>query len=291
MATWIESQGSRAATLARKGMRAESSITVTYKVIGAADDITVHNEANNFFTANRFYQIGDYTMLVDSYSVNHLGDDAWEVTATYKTLGADDDAAPFRRSRSFDTTGGTQHMTQALQGAGTTFGERIFPSDAPSANYAIAVDESGVKGVDVIAPALQWTETYDVAAGYVTALYIKTVAMLTGTINNANFRTFRAGEVLFAGCNGSQQWDLEKGDSPWQLSYKFIASPNAGSGQTLPPIECGDITGIEKRGHDYLWVRYEEVESSGTLLKKPRHVYVNKVYRDGNFSGLGIGVS
>jgi hypothetical protein len=31
--------------------------------------------------------------------------------------------------------------------------------------------------------------------------------------------------------------------------------------------------------------------SDNTLIKKPRHVYVNKVYRDGNFSGLGIGVS
>lgn len=298
MATWIETQGSRSASIARKGLRAESSITVAYKVFGAADDIAVHAEANNFFSANRFYQVGDYTFMVDSYSINHLGDDAWEVTATYKTLGADDEATPFRRTRSFDTSGGTQHMTQALDGAGTANGERRWgvdgPGAAPDAKNAINADENGVRGVDVIAPALQWTETYDVPATYVTAAYIKGVAMLTGTINNGNFRSFLPGEVLFAGCTGSQQWDSEKGDSPWQLSYRFIASPNAGNGQTLPPIKCGDITDIEKRGHDYLWVRYEDAVSEDThreQIKKPKYAYVNKVYRDGNFGLLGIGTT
>lgn len=296
MGTWIETQGSRAASVARKGMRAESSVTVTYKYIGEPEDAAVHAAANTKFSAERFWTIGDYTLMVDSYSINHLGDDAWEVTATYKTLGVDDEATPFRRTRSFDTTGATQHMTQAIKGAGTTSGElkwAVPGESAPTAHYAINVDESGVRGVDVIAPALQWTETYDVPDSYVTAPYIKNVSMLTGTINNANFRTFLPGEVLFAGCTGSQQWDQERGEGPWQLSYKFIASPNAGEGQTLPAIECGDITGIEKRGHDFLWVRYEESvdDPTSTILKKPKHAYVNKVYRDGNFSLLGIGVT
>lgn len=291
MAQWIETTGSRGASIARKGRRAESTVSTTYKVFGAADDTEVHTLANNYFSANRFYQVGDYTLMVDSYSISHLGDDAWEVTATYKNGGVDDEATPFRRTRSFDTTGGTSHMTQAIKGAGTTDGERRYPTSAPAAEHAINVDDSGVKGVDVVSPALQWQETYDVPSAYVTAAYIKNVAMLTGTVNNAAFRTFLPGEVLFAGCTGSQEWDSEKGDGPWQLSYKFIASPNAGAGQTLPALECGSITGIEKRGHEFLWVRYEDAVSGTTLLKRPKHVYVNKVYRDGNFALLGIGVS
>jgi hypothetical protein len=77
------------------------------------------------------------------------------------------------------------------------------------------------------------------------------------------------------------------------LSYKFIASPNAGTGQTLPAITVGSITGIEKKGHEYMWVRYEAESdtASKTLLKVPKYVYVNKVYREASFSGLGIGVS
>jgi hypothetical protein len=38
-------------------------------------------------------------------------------------------------------------------------------------------------------------------------------------------------------------------------------------------------------------VRYEDAVSSNSLLKKPRAVYVNKVYKDSNFSALGIGTS
>jgi hypothetical protein len=36
-------------------------------------------------------------------------------------------------------------------------------------------------------------------------------------------------------------------------------------------------------------VRYESDVEGTSLLKKPKMVYVNKVYRDGDFSGLGIG--
>jgi hypothetical protein len=52
----------------------------------------------------------------------------------------------------------------------------------------------------------------------------------------------------------------------------------------------GSITGISKKGHEYLWVRYEDSIDSNALLKKPKAVYVNSVYRESDFSALGIGV-
>ena len=51
----------------------------------------------------------------------------------------------------------------------------------------------------------------------------------------------------------------------------------------------GDITGIAKKGHEYLWVKYEDSQSDVSLLKKPRSVYVNQVYKSADFSQLGIG--
>jgi hypothetical protein len=120
---------------------------------------------------------------------------------------------------------------------------------------------------------------------YVTSAWIRGVAGVTGTTNNAAFRGFEAGEVLFLGCSGSQEWDDQKGSGPWSLSFRFAASKNV-TGETI-----GDITGISKKGHEYLWVRYEDAVSSNSLLKKPKAVYVNKVYKDSNFSTLGIGTS
>jgi hypothetical protein len=44
-----------------------------------------------------------------------------------------------------------------------------------------------------------------------------------------------------------------------------------------------------KKGHEYLWIRYEDTVSSNELLKKPKFVYVNEVYPSADFSQLGIG--
>ena len=229
------------------------------------------------------------------------------MTIAYEKNGADNDDQqdPLKRSRSFDTSGGTQHITQSPlwnQYNTVTIGgvvtitpvgnaETAYPSGAPNQYGAIGVDDNGVNGVDIVSPALTWTETYDVPSNYVTSDYIKRTAFQAGTVNNATFRTFAAREVLFLGCNGSQEWDEQRGNGPWSLSYKFVASPNCGTDQTMPALSVGSISGISKGGHDYMWVRYQNAEASYSLLKQPKHVYVNQVYRASNFANLGIGVA
>ena len=297
---WIEDNASRSATIVRLGRKAASSYSKSYKVFGTTDDTKVHAEANAYLTGQLAYWSypgqPNVQLRAESYSVSYLGDDAWQVSISYEKQGAEDDnqTEPLKRSRSFDTSGGTQHITQALDNVtvltsktGTTTitsaGETRFGTNVPSMNGAIGVDGNSVNGVDIIVPALSWTETYDVPHAYITNAYIKGVAGLTGSVNKSGFRSFAAGEVLFAGASGSQEWDDQKGNGPWSISFKFIASPNV-TGQKI-----GDITGVSKKGHQYLWVRYEDAVSSDQLVKKPKAVYVNNVYREGDFSGLGIG--
>jgi hypothetical protein len=289
--TWVEDKASRAATIIRVGTRGTATYTKSYKVFGTDDDLTLHTEVSAQVMAALYYwQYPGSTvqLTIENYTVSYLGDKCWQVTLNYEKTGADDDEEPepLRRTRSFDTGGGTRHMTQAIAERGYS-----QSGNAPNQKKAIGVDDDRVAGVDVVEPALQWSESYDVPAAYVTAAYIKSVSDATGTTNDATFRTFARGEVLFVGCSGTQEWDEKKGDGPWTLTYKFVRSPNAGSGETLPALEVGDIDNIEKRGHEYLWVRYESDVDSGTLLKKPRHVYVNQVYRETDFGQLGIGTS
>jgi hypothetical protein len=290
MPQFIETNGSRSATIQRKGKKAESTYTKTFRAFGYTDDTALHTAADSKFTAERFFQIGDYQFMVESYSVSHVADDVWDVSATYVKTGADDDN-PLRRARSFDTGGATAHMTQAIPSDTYPTGEHRFPPAAPDQKGAIGVDGEKVAGVDVVTPMLSWTESYDVPSTYVTAAYIKTLAELTGTVNNAAFKSFAAGEVLFVGCSGSQEWDEEKGDGPWNLSYKFTASGNCGEGGTYPALKLGDVSGIQKDGHDFLWITYEPKADATTasLLRVPKYVYVNKVYRRTNFASLGIG--
>jgi hypothetical protein len=278
--TWIEDGDSRQATIVRKGKKAQSSYVKSYKVFGTADDTVLHAAVNAEVSAyGKYWQypgVPSMQLMAESYSVSFLGDNAWQVTINYAKDGAEDGSQPLKRARSFDTTGGTQHITQA-------YGETKFGTNAPDQQKAIGVDSNGVNGVDIVVPQLQWQESYDVPNAFVTDAYIRGVSGVTGTTNNAAFRGFEAGEVLFVGCSGSQEWDDDKGRGPWSLSFRFVASKNV-TGETI-----GDISGVNKKGHEYVWVRYEESESSNVLIKKPKAVYVNKVYRESSFSALGIG--
>jgi hypothetical protein len=306
--TWVEDNSSRGATIHRLGRKAQSTYRKSWKIFGTNDDSAVHDDVNT--TLWQLYMFWQYPgqpqnrLHAESYSLEYLGDKAWQLEVSYVSDGGEDDeqTEPLKRTRSFDTGGGTQHVTQGLPfpldlSSGADLPEKSWPNDetdpATYARYqhgAIGVDGDNVAGVDIIVPQLTWTETYDVPAQYVTTAYIKKLSSLTGTVNDDSFRGFQAGEVLFTGASGSQQWDEDKGDGPWSLSYKFVASANQGEDKTFPAITIGDIEGIEKHGHDYLWVRYEDVVDDNTLLKKPKAVYVNRVYRWQDFEELGIGV-
>ena len=180
-------------------------------------------------------------------------------------------------SYQFDTGGGTQHITQSLQTVG-----RYAPSGktAPDFQGAIGVTHDNVEGVDITVPVYNFSETHYIASSLVTGAYKATLFYLTGKVNNAAFRGFAAGEVLFLGASGSK-----RGEEDWEITFKFAASPN------VTNLTIGEITGVSKKGWEYLWVRYADDEDTAAkvLVKKPIAVYVEQVYPYGNFSGLGIG--
>lgn len=279
----VEEAGSRESVIQRIGKREKSKVDVKFKCLGADTDDQVHVICNQFFSSNRFYRVLGYVFLVENYQIAHLGGDAWDVIAHYESMGFDEDREPMKRARSFQTGGTTARMMQA-------YAERRYPPDAPDMKKAIDVDGDAVKGVEVTVPGLTWTENYDVPSAVVTWAYVKFLASAKGAVNKKAFRTFAPGEVCFDGCEGAQQWDEERGDGPMSLNFKFTAEPNAGVNQTLEPLTIGDITGIEKKGHEYLWTRYETVVVDGIKVQKPAAVYVNEVKRIIDFADFGIGV-
>ena len=299
MATWVEDNASRSATFYRLGRRATSTYTKSYKVFGYTDDVELQVDADQRIRGTlAYFQYpgSEVRLAAESYSISYLGDDAWQVTINYEKEGADnpEQEAPLTRARSFDTTGGMQHITQAQTGSVSQSGVvtdtgtaetrySLAPDQAPDQRGAIGVDADSVAGVDIVVPSLTWTETYDVPSGFVDDAYIKTVAALTGTTNKNSFRGFDAGEVLFLGCSGSHEYDSQRGSGPWSLSYKFNANKNATN------LKVGALEGIAKKGHEYLWIVYQDEITSAASIKVPRFVYVNPVYRQGDFAGLKIG--
>jgi hypothetical protein len=191
----------------------------------------------------------------------------------------------------FDTGGGTQHMTQSLATVASYAPAGLV---APDFKGAIGVSEDKVEGVDVPSPAYQFTETHYIVDALVTQAYKNTLFQLTGNFNNASFKGFAAGECLFMGAAGS----VRAGDLTWAITYRFMCSPNAtglqigGTASGYYDDFDGSITGIDKLGWDYLWVRYGDFEDSFAyaLVKQPVAVYVERVSKPGDFSLMNIGV-
>jgi hypothetical protein len=89
---------------------------------------------------------------------------------------------------------------------------------------------------------------------------------------------------LFLGASGARRGTDP--DDDWEITFKFAAQPNRND------IMVGDIGPIIKRGWDYLWVQYapDVDDDVHQLIRSPIAAYVEKVYPDGDFSTLGIGV-
>ena len=185
----------------------------------------------------------------------------------------------------FNTSGGTQHITQSK---GTT---KYAPSGstAPDFHGAIGVADKTIQGVDIPAPSFDFTVTRYIPSANMTEAYLGTLYALTGTINNGAWSVttddgvtigLAEGEGLFKGAAGSYRSD----QSDWEVRFTFAASPNATG------LIVGDITGITKRGWDYLWVRYEHAEDTDAkaLVRKPIAAYVEVVFDETDFSQLNL---
>jgi len=262
MATIIERYDSREST---EGVESPS-VDLIFVVQGTEDDGAVRALVEATIPAL-------YTGLVfQTYHISHQGGGVWEVTARYgKKEPKDTNDSSF----SFDTGGGTTHITQSL----ATIGSYAPPGKvAPNFKGAIGCTTDSVEGTDVTIPVYSFTETHYLPVAVVTGAYKAALFYLTGKVNNAAFKGFAIGEVLFQGASGSQ-----RGEEDWEITFRFAASPN------VTGLSVGLITGINKKGWEYLWVRYADAEDQNVLVKQPIAAYVEKVYDEGDFSGLGIG--
>ena len=278
MATRVEEAYSeRDQTINAKGEVTE--IEIPYLVFEAADEDAALAAARTK-AASRTVS----GMVLDELEVTErVNKDTWKVKAIYKDEDSDDPADPDEdeetTSFAFDTGGGTMHRNQSIKTVSKV------PNDAPDFNGAIEVDNEGnVNGVDVTMPVLNFTETHTMNGSRVTTSYKKTVAALTGTVNSSSFRGFSAGEVLFLGASGTKR--SKKPNAPWEITFRFAVSPNQSS------LQVGKLKVSNKKGWDYLWVRYADkvAENRKNVIKEPVAAYVEQVYPTGDFGNLGLGM-
>ena len=252
------------------------SVTFHYTLAGSSDDIAIkaallENTATTYNNLRR-----EDNPSIEPIWVNEAtGDGQWDCQIRYTpyTSGL---PQPGESSFRFDTGGGTALMRQSLETI-QTYG---LGTAAPDYKGAINVSKDSVEGVEIVSPIYEWAETHTFRDAQVTQDYRNDLFDLTGTVNDGTFKGLQAGECLFRGASGAK-----RNDEDWEIAFRFAGSPNRTG------LSVGAITGIDKKGWDYLWVLYEETEDATAkrLVKQPRAVYIEQVYYLTDFSKLRIG--
>jgi hypothetical protein len=221
-------------------------------------------------------------MNIVSLERDNFGPAEWTFTANYS-----------RTAPAVATTGGSPGYTVTIDTTGASILQTVSYAQsryaisgktAPDYKKSIDVQDGIAQGVERVIEVLKITVRARIATEYIISpiKYARLIASLTGTTNNATmFGEFTAGEILFAGATG----DIVAEEPT--LAFTFLASKN------VTGLEIGGITGIAKKGHEYLWCLFDTAKdaTTGMLIRQPRAVYVDQIYGSGNHSLLSIGLA
>lgn len=265
---------SELATSRSRSKGGSESTTLKYVVQGTDDDAAV-------FTAIESARPSTYDGLPwETTTIEPIDATAWRADVRYSTRANTAKASPGAAIPtpelpvfSFDTTGGTIHITQSK----ANVSNHVASGTAPDYQGAINVTDDGVAGVDIVHRVYSFTEQWVVAADDV-ADFQDAAYTLTGAVNNAPFRGFAAGECLFMGARGTR-----RADGNYEVELLFSVSKNRTG------VAVGTITGIAVEGWNVLWARYKSTVDAGRVVQVPESAHVERVYDEGDFSTLGIG--
>ncbi len=271
-----EIRGSQGGKAARSGGHAQRS----WLVWGDSDPIVLRDYMLNTGPGPPVPVYFDGLVNDDLHWEETEAPDVWEFNANYVDVDRADRTFNLEVGESqfsFDTTGGQVLVTTSRETVAS------YPAGAaPDHKQAInVVDGAEPKGVTVVVPVLKFTIRKRQPKANIDHAYAKKVAALTGTVNaDPQFSSeYVTGELLFMGAQGGQGTESDP-----EIVYHFAAASNESG------LIVGDVTGIDKGGHEYLWVQFESVKDTTTNRKasRPEFVYVEKVYKEADWTDLAL---
>jgi hypothetical protein len=156
-----------------------------------------------------------------------------------------------------------------------TFG--IGTGSATDLNQAIGVTFDSVEGTDIVVPKFEFSWAQQVYP--VTLPYLRRLRSIVGKTNNAAWRGFDKGELLYLGATGSAA-----PGNVWKLVHKFAAGENLYAVRVTPNLVIP-----QKRAWEYLWCPYDYDTDTTKRYTKPTAAYVERVYQEADFTLIGLG--
>lgn len=202
----------------------------------------------------------------------------WEWTAHYVDPDREkEETPPDNEARwDYDTTGQGLHIYASRE----TIAD--YGVDPPDFENSIQVEDNEVKGCQIVAPAMKLTCNYRHPAAINPIDRALEMGDLTGTVNDDVFYGMAAGTVLFLGARGGSSFSAGRNET-----LEFAYSKNVAG------LAIGALAGIDKEGHEFLWINFEpELDNvANRITRRPKHVYIERVYEKIAFADLGIGTS
>lgn len=218
------------------------------------------------------------------FSVEQISDVKWKGVVTYGDATSNTAAQPVGFSvLDFSFGGGTTKIDQGF--AQTNY----VPSGGKATNFHHTINnqDGNVNGVEIQTAEAKFSIVWVFDPTSITATFKKDLLnVLINPVNDASFYGYDAGEVIFRGATGRR-----RSESKYEIKFDFAYSPN----QTDLTIgeSPNQITGISKKGWEYLWITYaaKPDDTSGLMVQTAMQANVAQIYQTSDFSKLGIGTT
>lgn len=208
----------------------------------------------------------------------HLGGGYWNLTAEYSPV--DQQTTPLQQGDppriEYDTTGGDRvlrtHSTLIQGYAGSGIGT------VADFGGGINVVDGVPQGVEVESGGGTITITQVITPAQASEAYLRKLLVYAKKVTNSSAFLFcAAGEARFMGGRVSS-----RGDGNYDLTRIYQVAENVTSGS------YAGVTGINKKGWEYIWAALERQPDNTTKVMVPRvvGVYVHELYPAINFAEL-----
>lgn len=232
-----------------------------YTVLDVADAITARGMVNALAPI-----LWDGKVKQD-VQVSELGSDHWEGEVPY---------AQQERGETGDINWSFNIATQSVQITHGLAHVHTYPGggDPHKGAIGVTIDGNGqsVKGCNAQVMYFTWDETHYYPVSVVaTYAFVSNLEALVSTCNQAAWRIWGAQELLLLGAESTGSTSLGP-EVAVGVKYRFASS------RTKSALSFGDITGVTRIGHNYLWIEYEEKEEGEIGTSRPVRVHTERIY-------------
>lgn len=250
------------------GTREDPEVTTKWRGRGYANSLDVYT-AFLLNTPYIFNHPGGYTLYRQiPPKIDEIAYRVWDVGVQYGRRRQEGDW-----NFNCQTSGGTLRIKQSRELISKHATDGAVAPGTIGEPFRIKQNGDNVEGTDIVIPTTRFSFSFSHPQGEVTVAYCKGIADRVGEVNSTSWGLFAEATALLIGFNAS-----DGREQPASVSYEILYSKGV-QGKTIR-----DMAGIDKDGHHFLDVTYEDAVEGGEAVKEPRFVHIHRIYEESDFA-------